>query len=200
MKYLLPLFILFAVSVSCKKKETNHPSDASVSKGDFLILVVSDSVECAMEYRRAPYSLSGMKESPLHVMAYFNSSTANLDVQIEVYGVGVFGMYTIITPGPPYVVDFPMFHELYSETLVDSIPGNKLANNVVYTVPFDTSRVDFIMYSDPGKLESSWNKVKNLRLVYEYRKKFPDSKIAFLHVEKQNGEEKSYFFMNKYKP
>ena len=198
MKYLLPVVILFAVAVSCKKKETNHFSDASVSKGDFLILVVSDSLECAMEYHEDTNPSFGMSESPVYTTAEFNGG--NYDVTIYVKGVGMYGFYELNVVGCYCVVDFPIFQEYYLDTFIDSIPANQLDKNAVYQVELDTSKIDFVMAAYPDKLEAAWDKVKNLRILYEYRMKYPASKIAFLHVVKENGEEKSYFFINKYKP
>lgn len=201
MKYLLPVVILFAVAVSCKKKETNHFSDASVSKGDFLILVVSDSVECAMEYREDLSPNTSLEASPVTASAQFNFTTQYYDASIYANGVGIYGSYSINVFGSYYVVDFPTFTEYYLDAFVDSIPGNRLKKNDSYMVTLDTSKVDFVLQSNyPNKLEEAWEKIKNLRIVFEYRKKYPDSNIAFLHIVRQDGEEKSYFFVNKYKP
>jgi hypothetical protein len=201
MKYLLPLAILFVVAASCKKKDHTATSSYSESKGDFLILVVSDSLECAMEYREDLSPTTSLKASPVYAMAEFNSSTQNYDASIYAYGVGVSGVYSIIMPGAFNAVDFPKFSEYYEDTFIDSIPGNQLKENAVYNVLLDTSKIDLVLtpyYED--EIEDAWDKIKNLRIVFEYRKKYPDSRIGFLHIKKQNGEAKSYFFMNKYKP
>lgn len=197
MKYLLPLVILFTLAASCKKKETNHPS-TSVSKGDFLILVVSDSLEGAIEYNEDSSPLTNMSESPVYTTGEF--SNGYYQIMIYMKGIGMYGFYEMDVLSGNRVVDFPVFEEYYSDIFIDSIPGNELDRHVVYNVELETSKVDFVMNTDPGKVLAAWDKVKDLRLVFEFRKKYPDSKIAFLHVIKLNGEEKSYFFINKYKP
>lgn len=191
---LLPVLL---VSLSCKKKETVHTSE-SVAKGDLVILEVSDSVECALEYRMHDPS-SQLKETPAHATAEF--SNGYYQTTIYVYGIGIYGMYNQEPVGFWAATEFPQFHEYYSETFVDSIPGNELERHEVYTVPLDTSKIDFFMTPYyPEEVESGWNKIKDLRIVYEYRMKYPHSKISFLCLKKANGEMKKYFFMNKYKP
>lgn len=192
---LLPVVL---VSLSCKKKEMNHPS-VSASKGDLMILVVSDDVECAMEYKKDGFYTSVLKKSPAYITAEFSNGKYN--VAIYTPGVGLYGSYVQNVVGGFWAVDFPQFFPYYTDTFIDSIPGDQLKRNEVYTIPLDTSKVDFISfpyYRD--KIEEAWDKVKNLRIVYEYRMKFPDSNIAFMRIEKEDGEAKSYFFMNKYKP
>lgn len=201
MKNLFFLLFLSVAVISCKKKDHTAINSYSESKGDFLILVVSDSVEYALEYREDQSPTSVLNVTPVYATAEFNASIQGYDVSIYAYGVGIYGTYSTTLNGGFYPVNFPKFHEYYSDTFVDSIPGNQLKKNSVYTIELDTSKVDFILqpYYE-NKLEAAWNKIKDLRIVFEYRKKYPDSKIGFLHVEKQNGEAKSYFFMNKYKP
>lgn len=191
----LPVLI---VALSCKKKETNHSSE-SVSKGEFLILVVSDSLECAMEYHEDTDPSFGMSESPIYTTAEF--SNGNYDVMLYMHGIGMYGFYEQNVVGGFWVVDFPVFEEYYSNIFIDSIPGSELDRHAVYNMELDTSRVDFIRYPYyKEEIFSEWDKVKDLRILYEYRMKYPASKIAFLRVEKENGEAKSYFFINKYKP
>lgn len=164
-----------------------------------MILVVSDDVECAMEYKKDGFPTSALQKSPAYITAEF--SNGNYDVSIYTHGVGLYGFYEQNVSGGFWALDFPQFYPYYTDTFIDSIPGDQLNKNEVYTIPLDTSKIDFISYPKyEDKLQGAWDKVKNLRIVYEYRMKFPDSQIAFMRVEKQNGEAKSYFFINKYKP
>ncbi len=195
---ILIVLLLPLIFSSCKKKETHHASE-SVSKGEFLILVVSDSVECAMEYKEDQFPSSSLKKSPAYTLAEFGNGYYNISIYMP--GVGLYGSFAQDILDGYRVVDFPKFSEYYSDTFIDSIPGNQLKKNEVYATVLDTSKIDFIRYPYyEDEVNLAWNKIKNLRIVFEYRRKFPESQIAFLHVEKQNGEAKSYFFMNKYKP
>lgn len=197
MKNLFFLLFLSITVISCKKKEQTENTPYSVSKGDFLMIVVSDSVEYARECKEDNFSSSSLKESP--VFTDFEFTNGNYRVSIYPYGIGMYGLY-YFSPTTGFAVDFPQFGEYYSNTFVDSIPGNQLEKHQVYSVPLDTSKIDYLVTSIPEEVESGWDKIKDLRLVYEYRMKFPDSQIGFLHVKKEDGEAKSYFFMNKYKP
>lgn len=150
-----------------------------------------------MEYREDQFPSSSLKKSP--VFTDINLTNGNYRVSIYPYGIGMSGLY-YFDPITGFAVDFPQFSEYYSDTFIDLIPGNQLEKHQVYSVPLDTSKIDYLVSSVPGEVEPGWDKIKNLRIVFEYRKKYPDSNIAFLHIVRQDGEEKSYFFMNKYKP
>ncbi|WP_294672872.1 hypothetical protein [uncultured Fluviicola sp.] len=194
MKYLLPLIII--VAVSCKKKDINH-TPISVSKGVFLAVVVSDSVEYAVEYEANEFL--SLNESPLNTSSVFNGTTGitYYDMFIDAYGVGPITHYRMEVPSF-YAMEFINF---YGYHLVDSVPGEELDEHAVYNVSLDTSRIDFIFGSNlPEELEFGWSKIQNLRIVSEYRKNYPDSRIGFLYLEKADGESRRYFFMSKYRP
>jgi hypothetical protein len=188
------LLFLSIAAFSCKKKELIHSSETA-TKGELLILVVSDSLEYVSEYKSS--DLTKLKKSP--VLTDFEFIDGDYRVSIYPNGIGLYGLY-YFDPLTDYAVDFPKFSEYYSDTFIDSIPGNKLEKRAFYSVALDTSKIDYLVSSVPGEVEPAWDKIKNLRLVYEYRMKYPEARIAFLNVKKQNGETRKYFFMSKYKP
>ncbi len=211
MKNLVFFIALSLVFLSCKKEKqpdipvvTDNPSNSddpsnetTIAKGEYLIIAVSDSVEYANEYHMN--SASELTEIPMnisHKMVFINNQTYYRK-EIHAYGINlILGILcdSLITP-----LDFPYF-TAQSGNFIESVVGNELERGEAYSLELDPLKV--VSYSSPNEtvLENSWSKIKNLRIVHEYRTLFPDSKIAFLYLKKQNGEAKSYFFMNKYKP
>lgn len=196
----LILILLSIVFISCKKKP-NH-SSRPVSKGEVLMVVVSDSLEYIIEYERVE------KEAPFYPSPLMGD---------DLYSEFIDGHYRFfivpnalettttfyIDPIENVLVDFPVFKGYYP--IIDSLSGADLGRHHFSSVPLDSSQVDFVIpyYSnqwDGGGWRSAWNKIKNVNIVYEYRKKYPDSRVAFLCLKKSSGETKRYFFMSKYKP
>lgn len=200
-KIIILIFLSMSmIFVSCDKK-TAKPSTQFESKGEFLMLVVSDSLEYAIEYEKANEGAL-FYESPLaDNNLYQEFIDGYYRYVIHPTALEMTGMF-YVDPIEKVVVNFPTFNSYYP--YIDSIPGSQLKKQF-YPISLDSSQVDFVIpfYSnqwDGGGWKSAWDKVRNLKIVYEYRGKYPKSKVAFLCLKKSSGETKRYFFMNKYNP
>lgn len=190
MKYLL-ILLTATLFFSCKKKEPIPYKP--VSKGNYLVLVVSDSLDYALEYV-GHTDYIGDTCATLYIE--FNTATLLYRVDLYAHQVDVISAF-YLNPFTDLlaVTGFPSFSR-YPGIFVDSIPGSSLKHSA-NPVALDTSKIVFML--GDHEWTEAWGHVSDLYLLKEYRLKYPQSKVSFMSLTNAAGEKKKYFFMCKKK-
>jgi hypothetical protein len=188
--FFIALLAFSICNSACKKKEF-QPNPGSVSNGNLLVLVVSDTLEYAIEYDVQEGQLS---DSPGTYYAEFDNATQVFDVQIAVGPFGALMLFQI-DPFTEGVSEYPEMLDMGMPR--DSIPtGSYALGHTPFPLQIDSTHIHFI-HPSAKNWTAAWTQISNLRIVKAYRNHSPNSKIGFYSLKNNQGIIKNYFLLVK---
>lgn len=197
MKSLITIVLFTFCITACKKKE-NKDNAEPLSKGNFLVVAVSDDVDYAIEYKvNSPLDSMPMVFSAYQIDPVTLMFECYLGMKVPGWELSFFKMNFI----PMYTVNqFPTITTYVP--YVDSIPGSEL-QHTGEKVNIDSTEIKIL--SDPSEYHlkwdrnwgPAWDKISDLKLVRNYRIHYPNSKVGFINFKHVNGENRRFFFMVK---
>lgn len=154
--------LLLLTIIGCEKDKVAPlapPINYYQSQGNFLILVIGDTLDYAYEYN-------------LGIIQFTNDS---LPIETESVSDG-FYPFTCwkLTPNPDTLL---WNYNITSGFMEEQISGDRLLS-LNSSLSYDSNQFQIVFPGPNIDVESSWDQVSHLEIVKEYRESTPNSKIA----------------------